>query len=124
MKECSRCHLQKENTEFYKDSRGKLGTYAACKKCHNKFVIKVKGQKYIIKNRRLQNRYRFNPKNKYKIEARIMARKAKELGIIPFSSCKICGDSRFELHHPDHKKPLDVIPLCKKHHMQEHYKSL
>lgn len=31
-----------------------------------------------------------------------------------------CGEES-EAHHPDYSKPLDVIWLCRKHHLEIHY---
>lgn len=41
MKICNQCKIEKENSEFYKDSRTKKdGLYGHCKKCHNKACTK------------------------------------------------------------------------------------
>ena len=40
-------------------------------------------------------------------------------GIITKQPCRECG-SYAEAHHPDYSKPLDVIWLCRKHHMELH----
>ena len=36
-------------------------------------------------------------------------------------TCKICGKKKVEAHHKDYSKPLDVVWLCHKHHMDEHF---
>ena len=41
----------------------------------------------------------------------------------PFTKyiCRVCGTrSHVHLHHPDYSKPMYVIPLCAKHHKEEH----
>ena len=34
--------------------------------------------------------------------------------------CEMCGNEKSESHHKDYSKPLEVIWLCKKHHMLQH----
>lgn len=29
-----------------------------------------------------------------------------------------CGETKVEAHHPDYRKPLEVIWACKKHHVE------
>ena len=35
--------------------------------------------------------------------------------------CEVCGDLKTDGHHPDYSKPLDVIWLCRKHHVEVHH---
>jgi len=35
--------------------------------------------------------------------------------------CLICGELKAEGHHTDYSKPLDVVWLCRKHHVEAHY---
>ena len=35
--------------------------------------------------------------------------------------CAVCGDERVHGHHFDYTKPLEVVWLCPKHHMQFHH---
>lgn len=35
-------------------------------------------------------------------------------------SCQICGAEKAEAHHCDYNKPLEVMWLCKKHHVEWH----
>lgn len=34
--------------------------------------------------------------------------------------CQVCGAVKVEAHHSDYSKPLDVMWLCRFHHMEEH----
>jgi hypothetical protein len=34
--------------------------------------------------------------------------------------CLVCGDQNSEGHHPDYSRPLDVVWLCNKHHVETH----
>lgn len=36
--------------------------------------------------------------------------------------CKNCGEPKVQAHHSDYLKPLEVIWLCKPHHMELHRK--
>jgi hypothetical protein len=44
---------------------------------------------------------------------------ALQAGIIDREPCLECG-GRAEAHHNDYLKPLDVIWLCRAHHMELH----
>lgn len=41
-------------------------------------------------------------------------------GLLIKGKCAVCGDAKAEAHHEDYKKPLDVIWLCRKHHLEAH----
>ena len=32
----------------------------------------------------------------------------------------MCGETKVEGHHPDYKKPLEVVWMCKRHHTELH----
>jgi len=42
----------------------------------------------------------------------------KRAGRIKQKPCKICKSPKSESHHEDYSKPLDIVWLCKKHHME------
>jgi len=37
--------------------------------------------------------------------------------------CQVCQSNESQMHHPDYNKPLDVIWLCREHHLAEHAKN-
>ncbi|MDR1837573.1 MAG: hypothetical protein LBQ89_07945 [Treponema sp.] len=44
-----------------------------------------------------------------------------ETGEINRKPCSVCGsENRIEAHHKDYSKPLEIIWLCHKHHMEIH----
>jgi hypothetical protein len=46
---------------------------------------------------------------------------ARQAGKIIPQPCEICGSTeKIEGHHDDYRKPLDVVWMCKKHHMEMH----
>jgi len=43
---------------------------------------------------------------------------------IPIAPCEICGSTEnIVRHHPDSKKALEVVMLCRPHHFEAHKKS-
>ncbi len=34
--------------------------------------------------------------------------------------CEVCGSGDSQMHHPDYSKPLEVVWLCREHHLDEH----
>ena len=45
-------------------------------------------------------------------------------GKIPRKPCLVCGSKNVEKHHPDYSKPLEVIWMCRKHHLELHRNQL
>lgn len=60
-------------------------------------------------------------KNRHKIRAERLARRAILSGKIHKLPCSVCGtNARVEAHHEDYSKPLAVVFLCDKHHKRRH----
>jgi hypothetical protein len=57
-------------------------------------------------------------KHKDKHNARKIFSYELRMGRIKRQPCKICGDEKSEGHHEDYSKPLDVIWLCREHHIE------
>jgi hypothetical protein len=39
---------------------------------------------------------------------------------LPDKPCEICGNPKVDKHHDDYAKPLEVMWLCRRHHIQRH----
>jgi hypothetical protein len=52
--------------------------------------------------------------------ARSLARYAVKIGALIKKPCNVCGSIKVEGHHPNYDEPLNVIWLCKKHHVEAH----
>lgn len=63
---CTKCLIEKELTEFYKDSRGRGGLMAKCKKCHIEIVVCRKKENPEPSNRAAA-KWRKNNKDKIRI---------------------------------------------------------
>lgn len=66
-----------------------------------------------------ENRKRNHPE-KYK--AKRIFDSAVKVGKVKRKPCEECGNLKSEGHHEDYSKPLDVIWLCRLHHMVRHGK--
>jgi ribosomal protein S27AE len=58
----------------------------------------------------------------YSTDARVHGAVARaiRIGLLVKQPCARCGETKVEAHHEDYSRPLDVIWLCRKHHMQRH----
>jgi hypothetical protein len=65
---------------------------------------------------------RYKAKHNYKLVAKSAVQHAMEKGILFRNPCEVCGNKKSEAHHDDYSKPLDVRWLCKKHHMEHHWR--
>lgn len=41
-------------------------------------------------------------------------------GVLQHRPCEVCGDPDSQMHHPDHELPLQVVWLCRPHHLAWH----
>ncbi len=146
MKPCICCGRIKPIDDFYRHpmmSDGHLNKCVACVKMHTKQRIdRLKlNAEWVLKEAlrcriKSRNRRALMPKptpeenlkrNSLKSALRIFRKKAttkvsnairdKRLHRRP---CAKCGNLSVEAHHEDYSKPLEVVWLCKKHHMERH----
>jgi hypothetical protein len=67
-------------------------------------------------------RERFHQRDKAKVRARNLVRKAVDRGDLVKEPCERCGSSkRIQAHHPSYDKPLEVVWLCEPCHREEDF---
>lgn len=146
-KYCKTCNTYKLFSEFSPHRNGSHNLYSSCKDCHSKQVLKryhklnedPEYNKKILEEARLRSQearldplyvrpsnkkyvIRNNNKNPEKLKARQAIDRGTRNGSIAKLPCVICGDIQSEGHHEDYSKPLEVIWLCRIHHMEIHRK--
>lgn len=92
-----------------------------CSKCENETRV---GQRYcnachaayMRANRKLPE-----GEARMRANARSYAKVYLKRGKIIRQPCRDCG-AEAQMHHPDYSKPLEVIWLCREHHLAEHHK--
>ena len=53
--------------------------------------------------------------------AHLATASAVRRGLIQKGPCQVCGTTEnVDLHHPDWTRPLETVPLCRRHHRQLH----
>lgn len=146
-KTCFKCSRFLPLSEFYPHPQMADGHLNKCKDCNkrdtnNRVARKKLDPNWLIQeaarcrekeNRRRQSDgYQANPqhsadKNRnyeakfpFKKKAHGIVCNAIRSGLLTRQSCGICGAYKTEAHHEDYSKPLDVVWLCKKHHMARH----
>jgi len=129
-----------------KEIQSLLDNEKICKSCKNKRwrenrnkrkekgvlnVTKMSREYYSKKNKEwsLSNREKIRDyareakqRNPEKARARMLLNSAVKSGKILKCNCKVCGSVKSEAHHPDYNNPLDVVWLCRIHHIEEHKK--
>jgi len=134
MKKCFKCKIKKPLSKFYWHPETKDKYLNKCIVCTKKDVKKryYKKRKQILEyqKRRTQTKERREQLRRYKRKsnlkfpgkqkARMKVNRYLRSGKLIKGACETCGDKETEAHHPDYRKPLDVIWLCKKHHLQQH----
>lgn len=55
--------------------------------------------------------------------ARAITASAIARGELVRQPCEVCGAEKADAHHPDYSKPLDVMWLCRAHHIAEHHRT-
>jgi hypothetical protein len=126
MKKCKDCNKVKRTSDFY-------GNQGECKECtkdrvrlnyfknrshyityeRNRGSDPVRKSLKIIYQREMRRRFpgKFRARNKVNNEVRA--------GRIIKKPCESCGNPKSQAHHTDYRKPLSIIWLCRKHHLEK-----
>ena len=147
---CASCGVEKDlHSEFYAHAKMTDGYLNQCKTCvksrvkkhraendhvreydRNRYYNDPNRQEYAKNQRRLwfQNnkekgrKQRKNWRERYpeKRAAHVIVGNALRSKKLQKTPCVVCGNFKSEAHHEDYSKPLEVIWLCRKHHMERH----
>ena len=66
------------------------------------------------------HKYKWKKDNSIKRKAHEITWSAIVSGKIIKKPCEVCGNMEAEAHHEDYLKPLEIMWLCKKHHVAHH----
>jgi hypothetical protein len=134
MKACFKCHRTLPLADYYKHKEMADGHLNKCKECTkadaaayraaNPELILARKLEWsrtekgrATMKRCIQNRKAAHPDRD---RANTAASNAIKLGKLIPQPCFVCGAAKVEGHHPDYSAPLDVVWLCKKHHVEVH----
>jgi hypothetical protein len=106
VKHCVVCGLRPVLKTRSTAKRPRQSSY--CKECH------------AAKQREWRKTHPLTPEQRRKDAARSYANVYKRRGVLVPEPCKICGSAKSEMHHPDYSKPLEVVWLCRDHHLDVH----
>ena len=141
MKTCFKCNESKPLDEFYCHLTMKDGYSGKCKACtkadaaanyraHRDAYVDYEKARWPNKKQRDRERKqgaeykeykrRWRAANKHKWQAHNAVAKALRNGSLIRRNCEHCGNSDSKAHHPDYRKPLDVVWLCNDCHRREH----
>lgn len=116
-KTCSKIDVALRIEKKKKDSKWLIKEAERCRlKSQKRVALGLSFKRPSIKEKESQKKSRLlHPLN---FRARGIVASAIKKGIIKPCVCW-CG-KKAEAHHEDYSKPLDVVWLCKKHHMERH----
>jgi len=143
MKDCGRCGKRKEATDFSVNRAKEDGLNNWCKACLSAYakdrLAKANASRPDGWKRKTEDRVTYqrewaaaNPgymtkkkkdwwqKNKDRMRVKDALRYAIKTGKVLKTPCHVCGSEKVEGHHPDYSRPLDVVWLCKEHHLEIH----
>lgn len=132
MKTCTKCKVDKFESEFGVRSASLDGLTPKCKECQKLYdKARLRDPKRMAarlayqkspKGRESHKKAceKWIEKNVIKRSAHILVGNAVRKGDLAKSACEICGCDKSNAHHDDYAKPLEVRWLCDLHHNDWH----
>jgi hypothetical protein len=126
-KRCTECQVVKRDTDFHVDNRSYSGRQSRCKECLLKIQRKhyrvnyskfLKDEGLALGGKKRVSRSKEN--NKCRESVKNITHAAIRSGKIKKNPCEVCGDMQVDAHHCNYSRPLDVLWLCKLHHVEWH----
>lgn len=116
---CSKCKTTENLLKYTKQKMkdGSIKQYYYCRQCNTNRVgryLKTDDGKIAFK--KAAKKYAL--KNKVRSKAWQIAGYAEYSGRIIKKPCIVCGEKKVHKHHPDIRKPLEIVYLCAFHHKQ------
>lgn len=119
----NRLKLNRYKNEWAKNKRKSEGNIYYQK---NKDKAKIASRKRYLKikddpvekQRILETNRRWAKRNPEKREAHKQVMYALRRGQLNKMPCEVCGQTKVEAHHENYSIPLNVVWLCKKHHVE------
>lgn len=124
-KTCFKCGQEKPVDEFYRHNMMADGRLGKCKVCtridiRKNRLSKIEYYREYDRRRYEENGSRARPRDYEKVRAIHVVSRAIKQGDLVRRECEICGEDNVDAHHEDYSKPLDVVWMCRKHHMRLH----
>lgn len=132
-KRCFKCNEEKHLDLFYAHPRMSDGYLNKCKKCTKQDVktnystnrehyAEYEKKRWGNPERRRYSQSLVNS-NKSRKQTHSAVSNAIRDGKMSKKPCVVCGETKVQAHHHDYSKPLDVVWLCRKHHLETHGKT-
>lgn len=125
MEECFTNH----NNVPLRQRRPKGQRKNTCSGCGKEVEESRKGQRYCKSCHAANMRSKrpihsaLKPEARLKANCRAYANTYIRRDVIKKQPCEICGEMA-QMHHEDYSKPLEIIWLCRKHHLELHKNKL
>ncbi len=116
---CTRCLKFKLWADFPMNKIKWDGHAYECRVCNNE---RVRKSYYKDKTRSREATKLSIKRYPEKWKSRGLVSTAIRWGRMKKLPCQKCGETKVQAHHPDYSKPLEVLWLCIKHHMELHRK--
>jgi hypothetical protein len=123
MQRCITCGSVKPLTDYYRHPAMITGRLSKCKECQKQAsrAARAARRDHYQEYDRQRGKVRVRRKSAPVVRtANVAVGNAIRDGRLIRQPCEVCGETKVEAHHTDYTQPLNVMWLCREHHMQRH----